>query len=152
MDSRRARKMTSDVIDKSSAEHYVWGEVCDGWHLLKEPGLSVIHERVPAGASEVPHFHRQARQFFFVLSGTATLEIEGRRVTFGPGQGVHVPPGVPHRFFNASRSDVEFLVISSPSTAGDRTNLAAPVRQIVEADDASRASTSTAAKGHRPDP
>jgi mannose-6-phosphate isomerase-like protein (cupin superfamily) len=110
-------------VSTENGEHYVWGEVCDGWHLLKEADLSVIHERVPPGAAETRHFHSIARQFFFVLSGTATLEIEGRGVTFGAGQGIHVPPGVPHRFFNASQEDVHFLVVSAPTTRGDRTNL-----------------------------
>ena len=105
----------------SNAEHYVWGEVCDGWHLLNEADLSVIEERVPPGASEAKHFHASTRQYFFVVSGKATLEFDGRKVNFGAGQGVHVPPGVAHRFVNASSEAVRFLVISAPSTRGDRT-------------------------------
>lgn len=108
------------AVSTSNAEHYVWGQVCDGWHLLKDPGLSVIHERVPPGASEVAHFHVRARQFFYVLQGTATLEFGDHRVSFGPGEGVHVAPGMAHRFINTSDEPVEFLVISSPTTAGDR--------------------------------
>jgi mannose-6-phosphate isomerase-like protein (cupin superfamily) len=107
----------------SNAEHYVWGEVCDGWHLLKEPDLSVIEELVPPGAGEAKHFHATARQYFFVLSGYATLEFDGRKISFGAGQGVHVPPGVAHRFLNASDEEVRFLVISAPSTLRDRTNV-----------------------------
>jgi mannose-6-phosphate isomerase-like protein (cupin superfamily) len=114
--------MSIKPISPQSAEHYVWGGVCDGWHLLKLADLSVIQERVPPGAGEVRHFHTVARQFFYVLSGTAALEFGDQSVTFGPGQGVHVPPGVAHRFTNASTDDVVFLVVSSPSTAGDRTN------------------------------
>ena len=111
------------VSDTTSAEHYVWGEACDGWHLLRDPALSVIQERVPPGVGEVRHFHSRARQFFYVLSGTATMEFDGEEVTFGAGQGLHVPPGTRHRFANHSDADVVFLVISSPTTAGDRTNL-----------------------------
>ena len=107
-------------VDASTAEHYAWGDVCDGWHLLKGSDLSVIQERVPPGAGEVQHFHSRARQFFFVLSGTATIEFDGRAVSFGPGQGLHVPPGTKHRFANQSSEEVVFLVISSPTTADDR--------------------------------
>lgn len=110
-------------IDKDTAEHYVWGEVCDGWHLVKSPELSVIQERVPAGGAEVKHYHSRASQFFFVLSGLATLEFNQQVVNFGVGQGVHVPPEVPHRFANFSTEEVVFLVVSTPSTAGDRVNL-----------------------------
>jgi hypothetical protein len=44
-------------ISIGSAEHYTWGSVCDGWHLVRRPELSVIRERMPAGTSEVRHFH-----------------------------------------------------------------------------------------------
>ena len=104
----------NSVIEPTSslnAEHYVWDEVCDGWHLLKEPGLSVIEERVPPSEGEAEHFHCTARQYSFDLSGRATLEFDGRKVSFRPGQGVHVPPGVVHRFVNTSSDEVRFLVI-----------------------------------------
>ena len=32
-----------------NAEHYQWGNACDGWHLLKSETLSVIQEKMPAG-------------------------------------------------------------------------------------------------------
>lgn len=106
--------------DIRSAEHYTWGDGCDGWHLLMDASLSVIQERVPPSAAEVPHLHVKARQFFYVLSGTATMEFEGGKVEFGPNQGLHVPPNTQHRFVNESEDEVVFLVISSPATADDR--------------------------------
>lgn len=110
-------------VNKSEAEHYVWGEVCDGWHFLKRDDMSVIEEVVPPSAGEVRHFHSQARQFFYVLEGQATLEFDNRTVFFSAGEGVHVPPGVKHRFCNTSSALVRFLVFSSPTTRGDRTNV-----------------------------
>ncbi len=108
------------AVDRDSVEHYRWGGDCDGWRLLQQDGLGVTEERVPPGRAEVPHHHVHARQFFFVLSGTATLEFADTAVQFQAGQGVHVPPGVVHRFVNRSDDVVVFLVISSPSTVGDR--------------------------------
>jgi mannose-6-phosphate isomerase-like protein (cupin superfamily) len=107
----------------ANAEHYVWGDGCDGWYLLKNPDLSVILERVPPGRGEAKHFHSRARQYFYVLKGKATIEFDDSSITFGAGEGVHVMPGVNHRFSNAGSEAVEFLVISSPTTQGDRTNV-----------------------------
>jgi mannose-6-phosphate isomerase-like protein (cupin superfamily) len=112
------------MISKDTAEHYTWGDGCDGWHLVKQAELSVIHERMPAGTAEVRHYHERARQFFFVLSGEATLELNQERQIIHPFQGVEVPPGVPHQVFNQSGADVEFLVISQPTTRGDRISAA----------------------------
>lgn len=118
------RHMDHRVADIDSADHYTWGAACDGWRLLDDPALGVVRERVPPLAGEAAHFHVRARQFFYVLSGTASMEFEDGVVAFGAGQGLHVPPGTPHRFVNRSDADVVFLVISAPSTRGDR--IAAP--------------------------
>jgi len=107
-------------ISKENAEHYLWGDQCDGWHLTKGPELSVIQERMPAGTSETRHCHEKARQFFFLLSGIATMEMDGRETVLGPREGIEIPPGVPHRIRNDSEADAEFLVVSQPTTRGDR--------------------------------
>lgn len=111
------------VIDISNAEHYLWGNNCDGWHLVKGEGLSVIQERVPAGGSEKRHRHVKARQFFYILKGKAVMELDGEMYPLVAGQGIEIPPGAVHKFRNASMEDVEFLVISSPTTLDDRENL-----------------------------
>ena len=111
------------VISVENAEHYVWGEVCDGWHLLKRGDMSVIQERVPAGGAEVMHYHNVARQFFYILEGEGTMVFEDREVTLRKGQGLEIPPQVMHQFANRSDAEVQFLVISIPTTKGDRINL-----------------------------
>ena len=116
------------MINKNNAEHYVWGQNCDGWHLVKADGLSFIHARMPPAASEVRHLHRVSRQFFFVLSGTATLEVDGKRETLQAHQGREVAPGVPHQMFNDSGSETEFLVMSQPPSYGDRVLVSDPAQ------------------------
>ena len=111
------------AVSRDSSPHYSWGEVCDGWRLLNRPDISVIEERVPAGASERRHRHAAARQFFYLLSGEASIEFDSHTVRLQTGQGLEVPPGHWHRFVNHSDTiDVRFLVISAPSTLGDREN------------------------------
>jgi mannose-6-phosphate isomerase-like protein (cupin superfamily) len=112
--------VASMKISKQSAEHYIWGDNCDGWHLVKNQDLSVIHERMPSGTSEVKHYHHQSRQFFFVLSGTATMEIDGKEIVLGQHEGVEIAPLIPHQMFNKSNNEIEFLVISQPISKGDR--------------------------------
>lgn len=113
------------VAQPSEAVRYSWGDGCDGWRLLQSAGLGVIVERVPAGASEVAHHHVRAEQFFYVLEGVAALELPDETLHLQAGQGVHVPAGLVHRLFNPTQDAVDFLVISSPPTAGDRIEVAA---------------------------
>ena len=109
------------MISRESAEHYTWGAGCDGWHLVKTDAVSVIEERMPAGASEERHMHQRARQFFYVLEGELTMEVDGREQALGAGQGVEVAPRVAHQAFNRSGAEVRFLVTSVPPSHGDRS-------------------------------
>ncbi|MGC2618289.1 MAG: cupin domain-containing protein [Acidobacteriaceae bacterium] len=123
----------SETIGAGSASHYVWGGVCEGWHLVRGEGLSVIEERMPPGAQEQRHFHTKARQFFYVLEGELTLEVEGVVHRLGARQGLEIAPGERHQAFNAAREecamDVRFLVISAPPSQGDRVlDRSSPVR------------------------
>jgi len=39
-------------VSTATAEHYTWGDACDGWFLVRTPELQIIEERMPPGASE----------------------------------------------------------------------------------------------------
>src|SRR5437868_13206142 len=105
---------------RAASEHYTWGNVCDGWHLVKHARLSVIEEHMPPGTAEVLHHHRLAQQFFYILAGEAVLEVDDQKILLSRGQGLHIPPGMPHRILNSSNQPLEFLVISEPPSHGDR--------------------------------
>jgi len=110
------------ITSKKTGEHYVWGGNCEGWHLAASSNLSVIQEQVPSGSSEVRHLHNRAEQFFYVLHGIATLEIAGSIHELRPNEGFHVPARSPHTLSNKHDSMLEFLVISTPPSHGDREN------------------------------
>ena len=98
----------------------MWGGGCDGWHLVKTDELSVIEERMPPGTAEQRHKHERSRQFFYVLSGELTMEMEGVVHSLGGGSGLEVAPGMAHQAINSSGEEVRFLVMSQPRSHGDR--------------------------------
>jgi mannose-6-phosphate isomerase-like protein (cupin superfamily) len=116
--------MSPKITSANSAEHYKWGgpqqSSCDGWHLVKSPGLSIIEELMPPDTSEIRHYHAHARQFFFVLEGEFTLEVEQHDFVLHPGEGIEVAPGERHQAFNRSAVNVRILVTSHPPGQGDR--------------------------------
>jgi len=118
--------MPTEAVSIGNAEHYTWGGLkgtdCDGWHLVRSAGLSVIEERMPPGTAERRHLHRVARQFFYVLAGELTLEVEGREVLLKAGQGLEIAPGDAHRAMNKGPAEVRMLVISQPPSHGDRSD------------------------------
>ena len=107
----------------SNVEHYQWGNNCDGWRLRDLSSLSVIQERMSPHTAEAFHYHLNAQQFFFILKGSLTFEVEKEVFVVKKGQGFHIVPQAIHKVLNNSEIDAYFLVISEPLTKGDRVNL-----------------------------
>ncbi|HTH52706.1 MAG TPA: cupin domain-containing protein [Edaphobacter sp.] len=112
--------MPGRVISTANAEHYTWGDQCDGWFLVRTPELNIIEERMPPGTQEVRHHHARARQFFFVLEGELTMEIERHEFVVRAGEGIEIAPGEAHQAINRSAGMVRFVVTSQPPSHGDR--------------------------------
>jgi mannose-6-phosphate isomerase-like protein (cupin superfamily) len=110
----------SVIKNRRTAEHYRWGRECETWRLLDQPDLAVIEELIPAGEGEVKHFHRRARQLFIVLKGQMQIDFDDQRFTLVTGDAIEVAPQQAHRVRNASAEPLTLLVISAPSTHGDR--------------------------------
>ncbi|ATL47256.1 cupin [Chitinophaga caeni] len=102
--------------------HYFWGDGCEGWRMVESDSLSIIREKMPPGTSEQLHYHQQAQQFFYMLSGEARFEIAGESTVVKAGEGIRIMPGLKHRILNESGVAIEFIVTSAPATRGDRIN------------------------------
>jgi mannose-6-phosphate isomerase-like protein (cupin superfamily) len=116
--------MPTEITSTETAEHYTWGGLqgtdCDGWHLVKTTDLSIIEELMPSGTREERHFHAKARQFFFVLEGELSMELEHHDYLLLAGQGLEIAPGQQHRAMNKSNQPMRMVVTSQPSSHGDR--------------------------------
>lgn len=78
------------AVSKENAEHYTWGQQCDGWYLVKDDQMTIIEERMPPGTAETLHQHAKSRQFFFVLLkigrvAAAGLDVYEREPKLNPG-------------------------------------------------------------------
>ena len=119
--------MPAKIISTANAEHYKWGGPaatdCDGWYLVQSAALNVIEELMPPGTAETRHYHRVARQFFYVLAGELTLEVEHHEFVVGTGQGLEIAPRQQHQAMNRSKADLRILVVSQPPSHGDRIDV-----------------------------
>ena len=79
------------VIDRNTAEHYLWGDNRDSWVLADTIGLSVKQESMPTLTREKLHFHANAQQFFFILKGSATFYLGGNKITVDEQKGLFNP-------------------------------------------------------------
>jgi len=111
------------IYSKNNSQHYIWGNNCDSWVLNDSDDLSVKQEKMPAGTAEKLHFHERAEQVFYILKGEAILYINNEKFQVKSGESISIKPGSKHFISNESKEEIEFLVISSPSTHNDRIEI-----------------------------
>ncbi len=115
--------MTEKIINKQTAEHYLWGDNCDSWVLANTVGLSVKQESMPSLTREKLHFHDNAQQFFYILKGSATFYLNDIKTIITEQKGILIEPKIKHYIANESNEQLDFLVISQPTTNNDRATI-----------------------------
>jgi len=103
-----------------TAPHYFWGHQCEGWRLVDQAQLAVIEEKMPIGTREHLHWHEMAQQYFYILEGVATFELEGEEIVVKANEGIYISRKQKHFIKNDGTEALRFLVISQPNTKGDR--------------------------------
>lgn len=99
-------------------ENPVTGEVL----IFRETAAQTGGERVrletivqPDGFVAAAHVHPGQTERFEVLTGTVGFRVGRKTVLAGPGDVLVVPPGTPHRFWNAGAGEARFLCEIRPA-------------------------------------
>ena len=66
------------------------------------------------------HVHHAEDEEGLIVAGTLSAEVDGRRLTVGPGQTVRLPRGVPHRWWNDGDQTLIFEGYTHPAVDLDR--------------------------------
>jgi mannose-6-phosphate isomerase-like protein (cupin superfamily) len=80
---------------------------------------SVAQVHAPVGAHSPRHYHRVLEETYYVLSGTARVELDGAPVTLTPGQALLIRPGMVHQLCNDGPGPLELLVVCAPAWTAD---------------------------------
>ena len=63
------------------------------------------------------HLHRDEDEAWYVLEGRLGFRIGDDELEVGPAEGVLVPSGTPHTYWNATNSPARYLLVMGPRTA-----------------------------------
>ena len=95
----------------------VLGEPC----LVKLSGgdtdnaVAVVHLTVPKLSGPPLHRHSREDEWFYVLDGKITCEVDGHRSTAGAGASAFAPRGTAHTFQNFHDEPAHILVMVTPA-------------------------------------
>ena len=63
---------------------------------------SLAEASLPAGSATQRHYHKLSEEFYFIIEGTGTMEIDGELREVKPGDAILIPPGAWHQITAAS--------------------------------------------------
>jgi mannose-6-phosphate isomerase-like protein (cupin superfamily) len=99
------------------AEHTWTNPRTGAWVKASNVGDNMVIERVikPGTGKADPHVHFDYVESFEIIDGTATIEVDGRAVSAGPGERVELPIGTPHRNpYNDTAADLHLRHMAAP--------------------------------------
>ena len=81
---------------------------------------SMAHITLLPLKSALKHYHPVVEESYYILSGTAQMELDGAEQVLEPGQMVAIAPGKVHTIHNLSSSEaLTFLVVCTPPWTPD---------------------------------
>ena len=80
---------------------------------------SLAEATLPAGAATDRHYHKSSEEFYFLLEGRGTMEIDGETREVAPGDAILIPPGAWHQI--RAIEPLRFLCCCAPPYAHDDT-------------------------------
>src|SRR5581483_2584421 len=69
---------------------------------------------LPGAPGPALHYHRQMEESFHIMQGQMQFQIGEKRIAATTGMFVHVPAGVPHAFWNATKEPARMTVTFGP--------------------------------------
>lgn len=85
------------------------------------PRHSVAHIVLPPGKSSLLHYHPEAEESYYILSGKARVLIGAEEMILTAGTAVLIPSPQPHKITNIGSDDLAFLAICIPAWQPDNS-------------------------------
>jgi mannose-6-phosphate isomerase-like protein (cupin superfamily) len=83
---------------------------------------SLAEASLPPGGATQRHYHRISEEFYYILEGRGTMEINGEAREVGPGDAILIPAGAWHQIRSQTEGDsLRFLCCCAPPYAHDDT-------------------------------
>jgi mannose-6-phosphate isomerase-like protein (cupin superfamily) len=75
---------------------------------------SLAEATLPPGAATERHYHRDSEEIYYLVEGSAEMEIDGARRHVETGDAILIPPGARHQIRADSARPLRFLCCCAP--------------------------------------
>lgn len=80
---------------------------------------SLAEASLPVGRATDRHYHKLSEEFYFILEGAGSMEIDGETREVGPGDAILIPANAWHQI--TATVDLRFLCCCAPPYAHEDT-------------------------------
>lgn len=80
---------------------------------------SLAEATLPPGAATDRHYHKASEEFYYLLEGRGTMEVDGATREVGPGDAILIPAGAWHQI--TAGEPLRFLCCCAPPYAHEDT-------------------------------
>ena len=80
---------------------------------------SLAEASIPAGIATDRHYHKLSEEFYFIIEGKGSMEIDGEAREVGPEDAILIPAGAWHQI--TAVEDLRFLCCCAPPYAHEDT-------------------------------
>lgn len=77
--------------------------------------MSLAEATLPPGGATVLHYHVQAEEIYFILSGSGSMRVGAETQQIGPGDAIAIPRGVLHQLVNTGAEPLRLLCCCAPA-------------------------------------
>ena len=74
--------------------------------------VALYETTLPSGQSIQPHYHPDAEELYYLLSGNGLMHIGDERREVESGDVIYIPPDKVHFLSNTSAGDLRFLTLT----------------------------------------
>ncbi len=82
---------------------------------------SLAEATLPPNAATERHYHRLSEEFYFILEGNGTMEIDGESKPVTIGDAILIPPGAWHQITADAQSPLKLLCCCAPPYSHEDT-------------------------------
>ena len=84
---------------------------------------SLAEATVPPGGETEEHYHQASEEIYLFTSGSGTMKLGNEQTEVSAGDTVVIPPGTPHKLWNAGAEPLKLLCCCAPPYSHDDTFL-----------------------------
>jgi mannose-6-phosphate isomerase-like protein (cupin superfamily) len=78
---------------------------------------SLAEATLPPGGETLEHYHRQAEEIYYFVSGAGRMRLGAEESDVEAGDAVVIPPGTPHKLWNPGPDPLTLLCCCAPAYA-----------------------------------